>query len=109
MFLAIALMTIAFSACKDEEYPLDGTVWVKGEGTNEVRTITFAKTTFTNLFTYDNASSGELEILENKSGTYTFDDPTVTFDLDGEKGTGTISGSTLTTGSGTDAMVFKKK
>lgn len=111
MFLAIAVIAMVFSACSkdDENAALDGTVWVSDDDDSEVFTLTFHKSTFNLVYTYDKEGDGKIDETDEGTGSYTFDDPNVVLELDGEKEYGTVSGNKMTFGSGKDQLIYHKK
>ena len=110
-FLLVALIATTFCACSndDDSNSLDGTVWVSDEGDGEVFTLTFHKTTFNLLYTYDKEGDGKIDETDQGTGNYTFDDPNVILELEGEKEYGTVSGNKITFSSGQDRMIYHKK
>lgn len=113
MILMFALMAMMFSSCssddKDESYSLNGTTWVADEGSEEVFTLIFSKSTFKLTFVYDENLDGIPEEKEETSGNYVVEGTNVALESNGEKVHGVISGSKMTFRVDGDVLEYHKK
>lgn len=101
MILLLAMLAMVFSSCSDDDentsFSLDGTTWVADEGTIEVLTLKFSKSTFNFTLVYDENTDGIPEDTYETSGSYAVDGKNIVLtDSSGEKQYGTIDGNKIT-------------